>query len=155
MQRHILHRGETLERISARYGIPVCMLLRANDLGAPLRPGMELKIPPRDFCMRRLKTTVLHTVVPGDTVFSLAQQYKTIMRLILKENNLRHPRELSPGQTITIPLAPGGVYTVRQTDTLESIAGKLGISAQLLRQANYLKNSSVYPGMQLLLPEQT
>ena len=33
MKTHVLARTETLEMLSARYGVPVCMIIRANHLG--------------------------------------------------------------------------------------------------------------------------
>ena len=48
----VIRNGETLEMLSARCGVPICMLLRANRLvcAAWLLPGREIIIPKADFC---------------------------------------------------------------------------------------------------------
>ena len=48
-----------------------------------------------------------------------------------------------------------GAYTVRQGDTLASIARTYGVSEQALRERNQMKSSAVAPGQQILLPAGT
>ena len=46
--------GENLNQLSARLGVPGCMLLRANRLfsTAWLLPGRQIAVPDGDFCRR-------------------------------------------------------------------------------------------------------
>ena len=47
-----VYEGETLNGLSARLGVPACMLMRANRIysSAWLLPGREILVPDRDFC---------------------------------------------------------------------------------------------------------
>lgn len=72
------------------------------------------------------------------------------------------PRAPAPQQAAAQPPRPeqGGVklvgaYTVKQGDTLGSIARTYGVSEQALRERNNLRSSSVAPGQQILLPAGT
>ena len=66
MRRDLVYEGESLGDLSARLGVPACMLMRANRLfsEAWLLPGREIVVPDRDFCwwdtgrcpLRALKT---------------------------------------------------------------------------------------------------
>ncbi len=48
----VVREGEGLDALSARLGVPGCMLLRANRLFSPawLLPGREIEVPDGDFC---------------------------------------------------------------------------------------------------------
>ncbi len=47
-----MREGEGLDALSARLGVPGCMLLRANRLFSPawLLPGRVIRVPEGDFC---------------------------------------------------------------------------------------------------------
>ena len=47
-----MREGEGLDALSARLGVPGCMLLRANRLYSPawLLPGRVIRVPEGDFC---------------------------------------------------------------------------------------------------------
>jgi hypothetical protein len=49
---HRLRRSERPEMLSAYYGVPVCMIMRANSIKNPddLASLRELKIPKRSYC---------------------------------------------------------------------------------------------------------
>lgn len=139
----ILKRGETAEQLSVRYGIPVCMLRRANP---QFCVGAKVMIPPLDFCaaVRR------HVVCAGETLFSLAATYHTTMYALLKENPAMQPRDFCAGAEILLP-PPVRVHTCRPTDTVRSVAREYGISEEALRRENDLSDG-LYFGMQLILP---
>lgn len=46
---------------------------------------------------------VVHVVVAGDTLFTIAQQYGVTMQDIIDANSLTNPDALSIGQELTIP----------------------------------------------------
>ncbi len=54
MRRDSVYEGEGLNELSARLGLPGCMLLRANGLfsAAWLLPGREILVPDADLCRR-------------------------------------------------------------------------------------------------------
>jgi membrane-bound lytic murein transglycosylase D len=96
-----------------------------------------------------------HTVLPGDTILSLARIYHTTAQQIEEANHLDGP-ELETHAKLVIPITPGkydndGVtyakritrYKVHQGDTVESVADNFGISAQQLRHWNGLRGNSL------------
>ncbi len=140
---HILRRGETLEHLSVRYGIPVCMIVRANP---HIRIGARLTIPELDFC----SSARSYTVCAGDTLYRIAEKHSTTMFAILQQNPALDPQNLREGEAILLP-PPARIYTCRATDTVRSIAAHFGISEDSLRKANGISDG-VYHGMQLILP---
>lgn len=44
-----------------------------------------------------------HTVVSGDTLFNIAQQYGTTIEAIVRANNLSDPNRLEIGQVLILP----------------------------------------------------
>ena len=52
MKTTVVREGETLGMLSARLGVPGCMILRANALfcEAWLLPGREIDVPSADYC---------------------------------------------------------------------------------------------------------
>jgi hypothetical protein len=53
MREYIIRESETLDELSARLGVPGCMLLRANRLYSPawLMPGRVMNVPDGAFCL--------------------------------------------------------------------------------------------------------
>ena len=66
MKTTIIREGETLGMLSARLGVPGCMILRANGLfsEAWLLPGRHIDVPDADYC-------VTVTLCPSDTGWDL------------------------------------------------------------------------------------
>jgi membrane-bound lytic murein transglycosylase D len=97
-----------------------------------------------------------HTVHSGDTVVSLAHQYRVTAKSISEANHLDSP-ELEADAHILIPLAPGKHpqseaatyqkritrYKVHRGDTVESVADNFGVSAQQLRRWNGIRGNSL------------
>ena len=93
--------GDTLYGIAEKFGISADTIMWANgrleyhpDL---LRIGQELTILPID--------GVHHTVVQGDTLDSIAQQYKAEISAIIEceYNSVESPYNLSLGQKLIVP----------------------------------------------------
>lgn len=94
----------------------------------------------------------IHVVQPGDSLYSIAQQYGVSLSRLLEDNQLPNPTQLVVGQTIVIQY-PKSTYTVRSGDTLASIARVTGISVkQLLRNNPVLRGEpNILPGQELVL----
>lgn len=96
--------GDTLSSIAEKFGISADTIMWASkeveDYPDLLYVGQVLIIPPVD--------GVYHTVQEGDTLESIAQQYKARVEDIIQceTNRLEPPYELRPGQKIMVP---GGV----------------------------------------------
>ena len=122
----------------------------------------------------------IHTVQPGDHVYSIARQYKVSVNDLLAANpSLQsNPDQLQVGQTLTIPncglptatvgappptvaanpnmtATPVGptLYAVIKGDTLLAIAHKFNTTVAKLEQANGLTDQSIlHIGQQLIIP---
>ena len=166
MIEHILTEKDTLERISAYYGVPVCMIMRANGfLDASGLSGLtRLFIPDRFYCMEQNEKRgemlsripyVEHETAEGDTIFDIAQRYRTTMNIIARLNHIIDPTRLSAGQKIRILKLPPECerYSVRLSERLSDIAANFKVPEKCIRAYNCLnENDSVYPGMQLMIP---
>lgn len=98
--------------------------------------------------------TLTHTVVPGDSLFNIANMYNTTIENILLFNNIRNMNMIYPGQHIIVPLSPPEaiLYTVRPGDTLYTIARRYNTFVDNLVRFNYLNPPYVvYPGQQLIV----
>jgi surface antigen/phage tail protein X len=90
--------GDTVQSVSARYGITVETLKWANNLTTDIIvPGIDMIVPTVD--------GVVYVVKDGDTVDSLATKYKSDRARIISKNDLEITG-LVVGQRIVIP---GGV----------------------------------------------
>ncbi|NLM36517.1 MAG: LysM peptidoglycan-binding domain-containing protein [Firmicutes bacterium] len=85
----------------------------------------------------------IYTIIPGDTLFALAQRFNTTVQAILNANPGLDPNSLQVGRLICIPVAPGPapcpggfLYTIRSGDTFFSIARRFGTTVAALQAAN-------------------
>ena len=100
-----------------------------------------------------------YTVKAGDTLFNISQQYDVKWDLIAQVNNLSEPYVLHAGDLLKIPQAttsqiPDKVYTVKDADTLASIAQQFNITTNDIIAVNpNLQNSDlITPGQIIKLP---
>lgn len=98
--------------------------------------------------------TLTHTVVPGDSLYNIANMYNTTIENILLFNNIPNMNLIYPGQQIIVPLSPSEaiLYTVRPGDTLYTIARRYNTFVDNLIRFNYLNPPYIiYPGQQLVV----
>ena len=103
-----------------------------------------------------------HTVMPGESVTTIAAKYGVSVQAIIDANHLANPNVIYVGQCLTIPAkapAPAPVksckttYTVKAGDFLKQIAARYGVSWQTIAQLNGLVNPNyIYPGQKLVIP---
>lgn len=100
LQTYTVQSGDTLTGIASRYGVSMMTVWWANKLTAKdeLRVGQKLVIPPVD--------GLVVTVKVGDTLESLAAEYKVDPAEVLSVNELDDPT-LIVGQTLVLPDAAG------------------------------------------------
>jgi murein DD-endopeptidase MepM/ murein hydrolase activator NlpD len=131
-QVHTVQPGETLQTIGTLYGLTVDELATLNNLPDPdsLYIGQVLNIaapaagssdlpasaplivsdaaaPPQpDTSVRstagQQPTTVIHSVLPGETVFRIATSYGTTVNELVQANSLSDPEVIYAGQTLVI-----------------------------------------------------
>ncbi|MEB2785864.1 LysM peptidoglycan-binding domain-containing protein [Algoriphagus persicinus] len=111
-QSYILHEvdpKETLFGISRRYKAAVGDIVNANPvLKEGLKIGQTIKVP--FVSMAELPAgSVLHNVVPGETLFSISKKYGVTVESVMKDNGLKG-NDLSVGQSLIIePAVPVAV----------------------------------------------
>jgi membrane-bound lytic murein transglycosylase D len=148
----------------------------AVPCGTEQRAATALASIPPDQRVRK----IFHTVKRGDTLGAIARRYGTSVDTIARANNIRNPRALRIGQTLTIPRYPssgrtapvrsasaasaparstgGGTlaapdrYVVRSGDTLYDIARRYGVSVDQVKRRNGLSGNLIKPGDVLLMP---
>lgn len=99
---------------------------------------------------------VIHTIQKGDTVESLAEQYKIPVSRIELDNNLPPGYGLNIGQAVMIA-PPLETYTVKNGDTLESIAASNNVTViDILRYNLQLSDRTTLPdGSELVISYDT
>lgn len=102
---HTVAPGETLWRISEDAGIGVEALAAANHLtlGAILRPGQVLMVPPVDLVSPRVSAAT-HEVAPGETLWRISRASGLGVETLAAANHLSVDAVLHPGQVLVIPL---------------------------------------------------
>jgi LysM repeat protein len=103
-----------------------------------------------------------HTVLPGETVSSIAAKYHVTAQAIIDANHLSNPNLIFVGQCLTIPTTPPPpppgkscktTYVVKAGEYLKQIAARYGVSWQTIAQLNGLVNPNfLYPGQKLVIP---
>ena len=156
---HIVQPGETLASIARRYNTTVLAIMSANGLRThTIWAYRALFIP-----AVAQETLARHVVLPGETLFAIAQRYGTTVALLMMANGLTG-YDLVAYQTLIVP-PPGwsgwppltsGVasrsHIVQAGETLFSIARRYGVTVGALMSANGLSSSVIYAGTLLRIP---
>lgn len=161
---HYVRRGETVSGIATRYRSSISAISQANQLGRNnlIRPGQRLRVPTSygssySTTQTRQLTTegnnLVYTVKRGDTLYHIAQAFKTSVQEIKNRNNLKS-NTLQVGQKLTIHAGNGGgsatFYTVKSGDSPFKIAQRFGMDLNVLLSLNGLtRRSTIYPGQKL------
>lgn len=143
---YVVKRGDTLYGIAKQYNTTIDELKKLNNLTSnTLSIGQVLLLPG---AVTEPNTTI-YTVMPGDTLYSIARQFNTTVD-ILRDLNTLTTNILSIGQKLQIPTSQT-VYTVVSGDTLYGIAKKFNTSVDNIKSANNLVNNTLSIGQQLII----
>lgn len=93
---------------------------------------------------------IIHTVRPGETIYSIANNYGVSENLLALNNGVNDT--LVPGEDLVV-LFPSLTHTVDFGETLESIAEIYSVTVrELFRNNYYLKGKeNIYPGQTLVI----
>jgi len=95
---------------------------------------------------------VYHTVQPGQTISTIAEEYGLNIRTVLNANDLGETSIIKPGATLKILPLNGILHIVREGDTLESIAKKYTASVDKIADFNNIKGGAIKEGQQVIVP---
>ncbi len=168
---HIVQPGETLFKISVRYGVPMNDIVVANGIVDPTRiyAGQRLIIPVPGSTVQPAQGAVQHTVQRGEILSRIALNYGVSMWSIMQANGISNASVLYAGQVLTIPgataqaapppaepvVAPAqaSTYTIQPGDTLQRIALRHGTSVAALMAANSIADMNrIFWGQTLVIP---
>ena len=101
-----------------------------------------------------------HAVVAGDTISSVAREYRVEPAALAEANQLHASDSLESVAAVVVPVPPSlapsahtRLYTARKGDTLVTIADRFGVSLNQLRRWNKLTGIKVEPGSRLHVAE--
>lgn len=155
-QIYVIQAGDTIYRISRRYGVTVEAILAVN-------PGLD---PDRLFIGQRICIPVqltcpggqIYVIQANDTLFAIAARFNTTVNAIIAANPGLDPNRLFIGQRICIPVAPatcpgGQLYTIRAGDTVFALAQRFQVSVNAILAANPgLNPNALRIGQQICIP---
>jgi murein DD-endopeptidase MepM/ murein hydrolase activator NlpD len=95
---------------------------------------------------------LIHVVARGETLAAIAKRYKISSMELIWSNGLQSADNPAVGKRLRVPDTRGIVVTVRENETLKSIASKYRVTPTTIRTYNKLKVVDVVLGMVLVLP---
>ncbi len=97
---------------------------------------------------------VSYKVEEGDTIGSIAGDFRLSVSTILWANNLSARDYIHVGDSLKIPPLDGVLHTVKQGDTVAKIASRYGAAADRILAANRLQDASdIRAGDVLIVPD--
>lgn len=175
---HVVKSGETLSSIARKYHVSVSQLKRWNNLKSDrLSIGQRLVVyssgnpmaqAGNDQPVERSTTEITHTVKKGETLGKIAQKYKCTVTDLKRWNNLKSTTiqvgqklKVYPPENQNVSNNSGNnnnnnrsnssttTYTVKQGDSLWSIAKKFNVTVDHIKRLNNLKNNNIRVGQKL------
>lgn len=163
---YTVKKGDSLYSIAKDFNTNVNTIMQDNSLtNSNLKLGQNLKIRVTDgvvveecFGEEYIPieedniNTINYTVKKGDSLYSIAKNFNTIVSDIVKLNKLEN-NNLSIGQILKIPTdtisSSTKMYTVKKGDTLYSIAKSFNTSVDAIKNKNNLLSNSLTIGQVL------
>ena len=163
---YTVKKGDSLWNIARVYGTSVEEIKRINYLtNNNLYIGQVLRIPemytkPEDM---NIPNYINYTVKKGDTLYSIAREYKVSVDTIIEDNGLKN-NILTIGSNLKIrtnnvlveecfgeeyEVSTTMNYTVKKGDTLYSIARKFNTTVDSIKNKNNLKTNTLSIGQVL------
>jgi LysM repeat protein len=98
----IVEEGDTFESLARRHQLLAWEITRYNELApaAQLKPGQVIYLQPKRSAAARGLT--MHTVVAGETMYSISQKYAVKLSSLYKMNLMDEGTECRPGQKLRL-----------------------------------------------------
>lgn len=193
---HTVTAGQTLFSISRQYKVPVADLLRLNRFPSNIKINTGQKIiigtesdvtevatsdPDEGWSKPAAAKEVekataqpaatqagstTHTVVRGETYYSVARKYNLTLHELLTLNNLTVNNQLTVGQILKVsgkasevasntpsaPVSESRVHQVKKGETLFAISRQYNVSVDEIKKLNNKKANTVIVGESLKIP---
>ena len=144
--------GDTLYSLAKRYGTSIQAIMQANGMMSYfLRAGEVIWIPASG---GPPPGPVVHIVQPGETLYSIANDYHTTVWAIMTANNLSS-YSVWAYAALFVPSAaqPGAfIHIVQPGETLYTIATNHGTTVALIMMANGLRAYDIYVYQRIVIP---
>jgi murein DD-endopeptidase MepM/ murein hydrolase activator NlpD len=152
--------GDTLSTIAARYRVdPRAILWSTRITSTSLKVGQELRIPITATAAAQREPhlppgLILHKVRPGDTLSTVAEQYRISVKHLVSNNpSLPSLDRLVTGSVIQISRQPGLLLRLGPNENLLSLAQRFGLDPAKLIKANGVDNPlEIVEGDLILVP---
>ncbi len=163
-----------LRLVSDLVGAPVDELMALNPsllrIVTPPDTSFDLHLPAGTAMLLNERIAVIpeakrnswryHAVVSGDTLASVAREYRVDPADLASANQLHASDSIESVAALVVPVAPSAapsahtrLYTVRRGDTLVTIADRFGVSLNQLRRWNRITGIRVESGSRLRVAE--
>lgn len=96
---YTVKKGDTLSKIATMFKTTVNKLVQINKIKNPnlIFPGQKIKI-----VSNASNSEKVHTVQRGETLWEIAKRYGTSVEKLAKDNGIKNPNLIYPGQTLVI-----------------------------------------------------
>ena len=154
--------GDTLSKIAREYGTTVNSIVSLNpSITNPnlIYPGEQFTISINN---NTSSSSLVYTVVKGDTLSEIAVRYDTTVSKLVIDNNISNPNLIYPGQRLVIYKGNttnlgnecGKVlYTIKRGDTLSEIAIRYDTTVNEIATLNNISNPNlIYAGNIIRVP---
>ncbi len=162
---YVVKSGDSLYSIAKKFETTVQELKELNGLSSnALQIGQELIIPKKETIPPSVEPPInddkyiLYAIKAGDTLYSIAKKYNTTVDAIKNLNNLTS-NNLTIGEVLKLPIITDStseenyiMYTVKQGDTLYSLAKMYDTTVSEIKKINNLLNDNLSLGQILKIP---
>jgi LysM repeat protein len=152
----VVHTGDTLNSIAARYGVSPSALARANRITNPNRIyiGQRLVIPGAAATATQPKTIApassggIYIVQAGDTLGKIAARYRTTVSALMALNGISNPNKIWVGQRLRVGKGGGTVSPGPVKPPVSGGRGKwIDVNLSKQRLTAYQGNTPVFSAL--------
>lgn len=129
---YIVEYGDTLGKIAEKFDVSVDVLEKINGPINNLVPGMQIVVPNNSSNLPFSN----YVVEKGDSVYDIARKNNVNYQDLIMLNGLDENDYIYPGQQILVPKPGYGIYITEDNETINGIAGRIGIQPNSIISQN-------------------